>query len=438
MENLSIGFGGLTVIDGVGFEVPTGGRVAPIGPNGAGKTRIFNLRAGVYRQDEGHVRLAGEVIDDVPSRRRIGLGMACSFQNIRLMPHLSVVENVMLGRRSRADRPSRLPAPLSILERSRARDEVVDLLSSIGLGTWPGREVATPPYGVRKTIELARARAARPKLLLLDEPAAGLSGTETAELRDFLLRISETGVTLLVVEHGMGRVRSLCTHAVALNFDRKIHVGPTSEVQKDPLEVEALSVAYGCTRACREVSSTVNAGEIVTVLGANGAGRTSLPRALQGAQKPSGGSIRLAGEEPAGKRPAARVARVARGMAPAPEGRRIFVLMTVEETLPMGAYLRHADPRPALASICDRFPDLAALRDMKASALSGGEQQMLAVGRALLSKPRFIMLDEPSLGFSPLFVEHLFSLIREINAGGVAILLVERDARMALEVAARR
>jgi branched-chain amino acid transport system ATP-binding protein len=239
IANLSISFGGLKVIDDVSFDAPEGGRVALIGPNGAGKTTIFNLLSGVDRQDAGHIRLSGKLIDDAPSRARIGLGMARSFQNIRLMPHLSVVENVMLGQHSRADRPGGLLAPLSLFGRSAAREEAEALLTDMGLGTWPGQEVATLPYGIRKKIELVRALAARPRLLLLDEPAAGLNGVETAELKEFLARISATGITLLVVEHDMSLVRSLCDRAVVLNFGRKIYDGPTADVGRDDAVLEA-------------------------------------------------------------------------------------------------------------------------------------------------------------------------------------------------------
>ncbi|MCA0921629.1 ABC transporter ATP-binding protein [Pseudooceanicola nanhaiensis] len=239
VENLSISFGGLKVIDGVSFDLEEGGRLALIGPNGAGKTTIFNLLSGVYRQDTGHIRLGGEVIDDVPSRKRIGYGMARSFQNIRLMPHLSVVENVMMGQHARPDRPGRLLAPLSIFGRSRARAEAEALLAEMGVEVAPGQDVSTLPYGIRKKIELVRALAARPRLLLLDEPAAGLNETETGELMAFLDRISDSGVTLLVVEHDMGLVRSLCDRAVVLNFGQKIYDGSTADVQKDPLVLEA-------------------------------------------------------------------------------------------------------------------------------------------------------------------------------------------------------
>jgi len=202
------------------------------------------------------------------------------------------------------------------------------------------------------------------------------------------------------------------------------------------LETEALDVAYGRTHAVRGVSLTVGEGEIVAVLGANGAGKTSLLRALQGAVKPSGGAIRFMGRDLTN---AGSAERVRSGMMLVPEGRQIFVSMTVHENLLMGGHLRRdpAGVEKDIAAVYDRFPNLAERRDMKATVLSGGEQQMLAVGRALIGRPKLMMLDEPSLGLSPLFVEKLFSLIQELNAGGLSILLVEQNTHMALEIASR-
>jgi len=201
------------------------------------------------------------------------------------------------------------------------------------------------------------------------------------------------------------------------------------------LDVTDLDVNYGRTHAVRKVSLQVAAGEIVTVLGANGAGKTSLLRGLQGAVKPSGGRIVLDGKDLTAAPPSARLRG---GMALVPEGRQIFVSMTVHENLLMGAYLRSdAALDQDIEAIYDRFPNLAERRDMRASVLSGGEQQMLAIGRALVSRPRLIMLDEPSLGLSPLFVGKLFDLIKELNQQGISILLVEQNTTMALEIASR-
>jgi branched-chain amino acid transport system ATP-binding protein len=236
IEGVAKNFGGLSVISDVSFSVPEGGRVALIGPNGAGKTTMFNLVSGVYRQTKGSIRLQGRDISDVPSRDRIRLGMSRSFQNIRLMPHLSVVENVMLGQQARTGSLVDMVWPLS---GSKWRREAEKLLGEMGLHAYPGEVVATLPYGIRKKIEVVRALAAQPKILLLDEPAAGLNPTETASLRDFLMGISQRGVTLLVVEHDMGLVRSLCDHAVVLNFGRKIYEGSTQTVHQDPQVLEA-------------------------------------------------------------------------------------------------------------------------------------------------------------------------------------------------------
>jgi branched-chain amino acid transport system ATP-binding protein len=201
------------------------------------------------------------------------------------------------------------------------------------------------------------------------------------------------------------------------------------------LEVRGLDVRYGRTHAVKSLDLDVAEGEIVTVLGSNGAGKTSLLRALQGAVKASSGSIQFDGQELAHSAPAERVRH---GMALVPEGRQIFVSMTVHENLLMGGYLRRdSDWGRDVKQVYERFPNLAERRDMKASVLSGGEQQMLAIGRALVSRPRLIMLDEPSLGLSPLFVANLFDLITELNRLGISILLVEQNTGMALDVAAR-
>jgi branched-chain amino acid transport system ATP-binding protein len=201
------------------------------------------------------------------------------------------------------------------------------------------------------------------------------------------------------------------------------------------LEVRGLDVRYGRTHAVKSLDLDVAEGEIVTVLGANGAGKTSLLRALQGAVRASSGSIRFDGRELAHSAPAERVRH---GMALVPEGRQIFVSMTVHENLLMGGYLRRdSDWGRDVKQVYERFPNLAERRDMKASVLSGGEQQMLAIGRALVSRPRLIMLDEPSLGLSPLFVANLFDLITELNRSGISILLIEQNTGMALDIAAR-
>ncbi len=200
------------------------------------------------------------------------------------------------------------------------------------------------------------------------------------------------------------------------------------------LEARDLHVSYGRTQALKGVSLHVEAGEIVTVLGANGAGKSSLLKALQGMVRPASGDVRFKGESITGRSAAWRVGQ---GLVMVPEGRQIFVSISVHDNLLMGAYTRRDDPSREIEAIYERFPNLAQRRDMPASVLSGGEQQMLAIGRALLARPALMMLDEPSLGLSPLLVKTLFDLIRDLHREGLAILLVEQNTHMALATAHR-
>jgi branched-chain amino acid transport system ATP-binding protein len=202
------------------------------------------------------------------------------------------------------------------------------------------------------------------------------------------------------------------------------------------LQVDGLHVHYGAIEALRGISLEVPAGEVVALIGANGAGKTTTLRAISKMLRPSAGTLHFLGED------VTRLAShelVARGMAHAPEGRGIFLNLTVGENLALGAYLRR--DRDGIAKDADRayalFPILAERRGQVAGTLSGGEQQMLAVARALMSRPKLLLLDEPSLGLAPQIVERIFGVLREVNQGGVALLLVEQNAHKALQLAHR-
>jgi branched-chain amino acid transport system ATP-binding protein len=202
------------------------------------------------------------------------------------------------------------------------------------------------------------------------------------------------------------------------------------------LEVKDLRVHYGAIEALRGISLEVSQGQVVALIGANGAGKTTTLRAVSKMLKPSTGAIRFQGEDVT-RLPSH--ALVARGMAHAPEGRGIFLNLTVRENLDLGAYLR--TDRAGVAQDVDRaftlFPILAERRSQVAGTLSGGEQQMLAVARALMSRPKLMLLDEPSLGLAPQVVERIFGVLRDVNASGVALLLVEQNAHKALQLAHR-
>ena len=201
------------------------------------------------------------------------------------------------------------------------------------------------------------------------------------------------------------------------------------------LTVDNIHVYYGSIHAVKGVSFEVNEGEVVTLIGANGAGKSTVLNTVSGLLRPRTGTITFDGTDMKGIAPHKIVEH---GLAQCPEGRRIFLQMTVEENLEMGAYTQpNSTIVPGIADVYKRFPRLEERRKQIAGTLSGGEQQMLAMGRALMSRPKLLMLDEPSMGLAPILVEQIFDIIRELHAAGTTILLVEQNAQAALSVADR-
>jgi branched-chain amino acid transport system ATP-binding protein len=239
VRQVSKHFGGLKVIDRLSFAVAPGERLGLIGPNGAGKTTVFNLITGVYPVDSGAVFLEGQEITRLASRRRIRLGLARTFQNIRLMPHLSVLENVMLTQYARAPGILTMLQPVNLTPRNRWREEARAALADAGLEAHSEESAGSLPYGIQKRIELVRALLAAPKVLLLDEPAAGLNPAESQALLGALERIAERGVTLVVVEHDMQFVGRLCSRVVVLSFGCKIAECGIADLHSNPQVREA-------------------------------------------------------------------------------------------------------------------------------------------------------------------------------------------------------
>ena len=201
------------------------------------------------------------------------------------------------------------------------------------------------------------------------------------------------------------------------------------------LKVDNINVYYGSIHAIKGVSFEVSQGEIVTLIGANGAGKSTTLNTISGLLRSKTGSVTFLGED-LGKVPAHKV--VSRGLALVPEGRRVFLQMPTQENLEMGAYTQSGKPNPAdLEMVYQQFPRLKERRKQVAGTLSGGEQQMLAMGRALMSHPKLLMLDEPSMGLAPILVEQIFDIIKRLHEGGTTILLVEQNAQAALSVADR-
>lgn len=202
------------------------------------------------------------------------------------------------------------------------------------------------------------------------------------------------------------------------------------------LEVKNLSVNYGVIEAVKDVSFEVNEGEVVTLIGANGAGKTSILRTISGLVRPSAGTISFLGNE-IQKVPARKI--VADGLSQVPEGRHVFAGLTVMENLEMGAFLRNnrEENQANLKKIFARFPRLEERKNQDAATLSGGEQQMLAMGRALMSQPKLLLLDEPSMGLAPIFIQEIFDIIQDVQKQGTTVLLIEQNANKALAIADR-
>jgi ABC-type branched-subunit amino acid transport system ATPase component len=235
-------FGGLTAVDSVSFDVHEGTIKALIGPNGAGKSTLFNALTGFDRPDSGSVEFDGRPIAGMPPRAVVGLGLARTFQNTQLFDGMSAKENVMVGVQAHQGRgffTSALMLPPARREERDAAEDAGRLLRLIGIDRWSDSLAGDLPAGVRRLVEIARAMATKPRLLLLDEPAAGLNATETGELVDTLSRMRDSGMTVLIVEHDMGLVMEVSDEIVVLDRGCKIAEGPPRMIQKDPAVIAA-------------------------------------------------------------------------------------------------------------------------------------------------------------------------------------------------------
>jgi branched-chain amino acid transport system ATP-binding protein len=470
---VSVYFGGLQAVGRVSLSIPRGVTAAVIGPNGAGKTTLFDVISGLRSPHAGRILFAGEDITGWSPVLVARLGIARTFQNLRLFPNMNVLENVMAGRH-RHERAgfvsSGLGLPSQRREERRSRERSLEVLALVGLADYVEWLAVALPYGRQRLVEIARALATEPNLLLLDEPAAGMNAAERGELIEKIAAIRESGVTVLIVEHDMNLVMGISDQVSVLDHGSLISEGAPDEVREHPavieaylggkgrqtrkrdngvlevanakdgrpdngvLEVAGVSVCYGSVSAVRDVSFRVDEGRIVALLGANGAGKSTLLRALSGMIPLAAGHVRFGGKEMTGLS-APQI--VAAGISHVPEGRHVFPTLSVQDNLLLGAYRRrdrdgvHEDRD----YVYQLFPVLAERRHQSAGTLSGGEQQMLAIGRALMNRPRLLLLDEPSMGLAPQVVEHIFAVLAALNKGGLTLLMVEQNAEMALSIA---
>ncbi len=490
-DHVTIRFGGLVAVNDVSFSIPPESIVSLIGPNGAGKTTFFNVITGLYRPTDGQVFFDGADITVTKPHLRAAAGLARTFQNIRLFNLMTAEENVLVAMHSRLKSgmvSTILRTPWQRREEREARERAHDLLRFVGIGKVAGETARNLSYGDQRRLEVARALALEPRVLLLDEPTAGMNPQESSAFNDFVHRVrDEKGVAILLIEHDMSVVMRVSERITVLDRGEKIAEGTPDEIRTNPRVIEAylgksgtergsrearpstdtrdrkaiaavaaehlrrqrcgrvrggdpmlklkkLSVSYGNIAAVQGLEIEVYPGEIVTLIGANGAGKSTTLRTISGLLRPRAGEVVFEGRRISGL-PGHEVVKA--GICHSPEGRRIFARMSVAENLDLGAFLRKdtaqiAEDRETVLML---FPVLRERLQQKAGTLSGGEQQMLAVGRALLGNPRLLLLDEPSMGLAPVLVDVIFETIEKIREQGVTVLLVEQNALAALRIA---
>lgn len=489
IEGITVRFGGLEAVSDVSMKTEAGQIMALIGPNGAGKTTLFNVLSGLQKPSSGRVFFRGRNVTTLRADQVAKLGMARTFQNLRLFDNMTVLDNVMVGRHKH-ERSHFLSAgvkwPSQRREESESREAAMRILEFVGLDDRAQDDANSLPYGQQRLVEIARALASEPTLLLLDEPAAGMNQNERDDLIGLVRAIRDAGITVMLVEHNMGLVMNISENIVVLDYGKKICEGDAEKVQCDPRVIEAylgarhateiqaeetaadvvpcgvpakeaanmrggsvpvaegtilavrgVSTYYGAIGAVQDVSLEVQGGEMLAVLGANGAGKTTLLRTISGVLRPRSGHI-LFEEQDITRLSPRQIVEL--GVCHVAEGRHVFPTLSVSDNLLLGAGDLHhkgTEYKEALDRVFELFPRLHERRKQSAGSLSGGEQQMLAIGRALMGHPRILLLDEPSMGLAPVLVATIFDSLQALKERGLTVLMVEQNAEVALEIADR-
>ena len=457
IRDIGIRFGGVQAAQGVNLHAPAGSITSIIGPNGAGKTTVLNMISGFYAPDSGQIEL-DQPLAGLPAWKTARAGIARTYQTTQLFGEMSVLDNVLV-----AMQKGRMGFIFSHSTSSQ-RELALDLLALVGYRGAVNIAADDLPHVDRRLVEIARALATAPAVLLLDEPAAGLSRRDTDALAILLRQLAGFGLTVILVEHDMALVMAVSERLLVLDAGKPITVGTPAEVQQNErviaaylggteyqatprdkawegshdarLYVKDLVIDYGAAPVVNKVNLVVNPGELVAILGANGAGKSSILQCLAGLHRASGGSILLDNEN---IEQASASSIAGQGLALVPEGRQVFPYLSVRDNLLLGGYSRRDafDADAEIEAILKRFPRLRDRIDSPAGLLSGGEQQMVAVGRGLMAKPKILLLDEPSLGLSPSMIGELYDALAALRDEGVTLLLVDQMANLALQVADR-
>ena len=453
VTNLTKRFGGLVAVKDLSFSIRAGEILGLIGPNGSGKSTAMKSIIGVERPTAGSVKLDGVEIAGLPAHRIARLGIGLVFQHSRPLNRQTVLENIKVAL---------IPDRLTQVFAGRELDEKAhEVAIRVGLGRVVDRRPPTLPFADLRRLELAKAVARHPRVVLVDEPFAGLTASEVATFSELIDGFRADGRAVLLVDHNVKSVSALVDRVLAMYLGERIAEGSAAEVMANEtvrrvylggalgrvareapmadrpaaLQVDCVSVRYGKALALNNVSLVVGEGEFVSLVGLNGAGKTTLFNAISGLV-PHSGSLRFAGESLESKS-AAAIARS--GVVQCPETRELFGDMSVRENLDLGGYGLSDDEREArCAWMFDLFPILRDRQTQIARTLSGGEQQMLAIGRALMMKPKLLMLDEPTLGLAPVVLETLSKALDKLRATtSISVLLAEQNVTFALPHADR-
>ncbi len=455
-RGVTVRFGGNVATKDVDLDVNEGRITGLIGPNGAGKTTTFNALCGLQTMASGTVALDGEDISKLAAHQRARRGLARTFQRLEVFTLLSVRENILTGAEIRRTWPRRFGTS-NDRHPGAVADELIDRL---GLADVADDRVDSLPTGRARLVELGRALANGPRVLLLDEVSSGLNESETEAMAAVLCSLAEDGIGILLVEHDMSLVMSTCHDIHVLDFGEVIATGTPAEIQADErvqvaylgsgeathakavrrdlapeeiplLDIREISAGYGDFDVLDDVSFSVRTGEVFALLGPNGAGKSTTLKVISGLLPPSSGTVAICGRAITGADPD-ELSRA--GVCLVPEGKGIFPNLTVAENLEMATFTgtSKADVEERAFS---RFPRLAERRSQVAGTLSGGEQQMLSMARALATEPSLLLLDELSMGLAPIIVQGLYEQVAEIAREGLSIVVVEQFAHEVLGVA---
>jgi len=454
-------FGGIQAVSNATLTVEAGQIHALIGPNGAGKTTTFNLISGMFAPNTGTVRLHGRAIQSLPPDRICQSGLARSFQITNLFKGLSIYENLRLSLQAR--HPARFNFWRDTDSYPEIHAETAELMKFLGLQGMEGVSGGDLSYGGQRLVDLGIALGSKPQVLLLDEPLAGLAAAERERVSNLVKTIA-SNIPVLIVEHDIDRVLGFSHCVTVMNQGEVLMSGTPEQVRQDArvqeiytgngtppvtgrvagsaggkllLKFDKVNAFYGKSHILNEASLEVREGEIVALLGRNGAGKSTLLKTLVGLVRETGGKVIYDGRDVAGLA-APDIARL--GIGYVPQGRGLFAGMTVAENLELGRLARPTDGSSGVvwdeARIFEYFPRLKQRMHVAADYLSGGEQQMVAVARALSGNVKLLLLDEPFEGLAPTVVQELFTVFDKLRQH-VAIVIVEHSLDLVLALADR-